>query len=195
MLLVKGWLFPGWVVSNPAGGDRNHEDPESVPVLRSPSRSRSVLWTLCFVCGLLTWAPQGIKTAMAAELAVTDPRHFTKSPERAPRPLDARLGRPAPAPPNSIPSSNLLYGPDDRRFSDFRYDRKLSRLCREGRFLQVRDRLFIVQLDGQVYGAAIGGHWALRDPNGAALPGFLYAIHRQHTGRCEVRRIGPFAGR
>ncbi len=194
MLLVKGWLFLLSADGIAAQGQRRRRDTAaSRERFRTASRRRGPA-ALVLACGLLGWAAQGNDTSLAAELATTDRRHSTSAPRPALRPFDARLNLPPPAPPNALPSSNLLYQRDDLGFSDLPYDRSLSRLCREGRFLQVRDRLFIARLGGQIYGAVVGGHWALWDPKGAALPGFIYAMHRQHTGRCEVRRISPLAG-
>lgn len=194
MLLVKGWLFPAQAARTPDLRHRTLGGWGHAPGRWKAANPRPGLAMLYLACGLLAWLSADSGSSMAAGLAVTDSRHFTKGPRPAPRPFDARLSRPPPAPPNALPSSNLLYRRDDLRFSDFPYDRSLSRLCREGRFLQIRDRLFIARLGGQIYGAVVGGHWALRDPRGAALPGFIYAMHRQHTGRCEVRRIGPLSG-
>lgn len=89
-------------------------------------------------------------------------------------------------PVNPQETSNLLFE-DDQRIEDFDLDRGLSRLCREGRFRQQREHLFIVRLGGYVHGAVIGGFWGLYDPERLAVPNLVYALRGQDTGRCEVR--------
>lgn len=90
-------------------------------------------------------------------------------------------GRPV----NPLPTSRLLLE-DDAPLESFELDRSLTRLCREGRFRQQRQPLFIVRLGGYVHGAVVGGAWGLYDPEGLAVPNLVYALRRQDTGRCEV---------
>jgi len=89
-------------------------------------------------------------------------------------------------PVNPQQTSNLLFE-DDQRIEAFDLDRGLSRLCREGRFRQQRQHLFIVRLGGYVHGAVIGGFWGLYDPERLAVPNLVYALRWQDSGRCEVR--------
>ncbi|MEQ9606356.1 MAG: hypothetical protein RLN99_01675 [Kiloniellaceae bacterium] len=89
-------------------------------------------------------------------------------------------------PVNPQQTSNLLFE-DDQRIEDFDLDRGLSQLCRQGRFRQQREHLFIVRLGGYVHGAVIGGFWGLYDPERLAVPNLVYALRGQDTGRCEVR--------
>lgn len=88
-------------------------------------------------------------------------------------------------PVNPRNSSHLIME-DERPLREFDHDRSLTELCRAGRFRQKRDRFLMVRLDGYIYGAVVGGHWALYDPEGMAVPDLIYVLKRQDTARCEV---------
>jgi len=92
------------------------------------------------------------------------------------------------SPVNPQETSNLLFEAD-QSIEDFDLDRGLSRLCREGRFRQQREHLYIVRLGGVVHGAVIGGFWGLYDPERLALRNVLYVVRWQDSGRCEVRVV------
>lgn len=92
------------------------------------------------------------------------------------------LARP---PVNPLPTSRLLLE-EEAPIATFDLDRGLTRLCREGRFRQQREHLFIVRLGGFVHGAVIGGAWGLYDPQRLAVPNLVYALRWQDSGRCEV---------
>ncbi|MGF1628314.1 MAG: hypothetical protein ACFCUT_02485 [Kiloniellaceae bacterium] len=95
------------------------------------------------------------------------------TPETVPRPV------------NPLPTSRLLLE-EAEPIAAFDLDRGLTRLCRDGRFRQQREHLFIVKLGGYVHGAVIGGYWGLYDPARLAVPNLVYAVRWQDTGRCEV---------
>lgn len=86
---------------------------------------------------------------------------------------------------NPLPTSRLLLE-EKAPIAEFDLDRGLTRLCRAGRFRQQREHLFVVRLGGFLHGAVIGGAWGLYDPERLAVPGLVYAIRWQDTGRCEV---------
>lgn len=96
-------------------------------------------------------------------------------------------------PVNPLPTSRLLLEDDDP-ITRFDIDRGLTRLCRQGRFRQQREHLFIVRLGGYVHGAVIGGAWGLYDPEGLAVPNLVYALRWQDTGRCEVYPVRHLPG-
>jgi len=151
--------------------------------MMSPFRVFGPIWLA--TCLILAFAP----VSLAAKLAGTDPRHFLEPPRKSP--FYSRNGQHQPSSrrPKPFPSSNLLAADGSRGYRDLQPELELSRLCRGRLFLQVRDRLFIVRLKGQIYGAAIGGHWSLDDRKGAASTGTIYVMHQQDTTRCEVRRM------
>ena len=111
--------------------------------------------------------------------------HLPVGPERA----QLRGAPPAPSlprrPVNQRQGSHLLLE-DDRRLDRFDLDYGLTELCRLGRFRQKRDRFLIVRLGGYTHGAVVGGHWALYDPEGLAVPDLVYAVRGQDTARCRV---------
>lgn len=83
---------------------------------------------------------------------------------------------------------------EDRALREFDRDRSLTELCRAGRFRQKQEHFLIVKLAGFVYGAVVGGHWSLYDPEGLAVPNLVYAIKGQDTARCDVyviRHLSP----
>ena len=88
-------------------------------------------------------------------------------------------------PVNARESSHLILE-EDRPLRSFDRDRGLTEFCRLGRFRQKRDRFLIVNLNGYIHGAVVGGHWSLYDPEGLAVPNLVYAIKGQDTARCEV---------
>lgn len=88
-------------------------------------------------------------------------------------------------PVNPLKTSNLIYQ-DEAPLRAFDLDRGLTRLCRAGRFRQQRSYLYVVRLAGYTHGAVIGGEWGLYDPERLAVPGLIYALRYQDTGRCEV---------
>ena len=90
-----------------------------------------------------------------------------------------------PRPVNPSKTSNLLLE-DDAPLSSFDRDRSLTESCRAGRFRQQREHLYIVRLGGFIHGAVVGGRRGLYDPEGLAVPGLVYALRWQDTGRCEV---------
>ena len=103
--------------------------------------------------------------------------------------------RRATRPVNTVRGSRLLYEKAEKRERDLDFDKRLSRLCRQGLFAQRRDRLFIARIGGMVYGAGVGGHWSLIDPGNNARPAFLYLIQNQGTGRCRVYRGAYLEGK
>jgi hypothetical protein len=88
-------------------------------------------------------------------------------------------------PVNPLQTSNLILE-DEAPLRSFELDRGLTGLCRAGRFRQQREHLYVVRLAGTTYGAVIGGEWGLYDPAGLGVPGLVYALRYQDTGRCEV---------
>lgn len=114
-----------------------------------------------------------------------DPAHLQLGEGRAAfRGLPAAPG-PARRPVNPLKTSNLIFE-DEAPLRSFDLDRGLTGLCRAGRFRQQRSYLYVVRLAGYTYGAVIGGEWGLYDPAGLGVPGLVYAIRYQDTGRCEV---------
>ncbi|CAN0361515.1 unnamed protein product, partial [Ectocarpus sp. 13 AM-2016] len=95
-------------------------------------------------------------------------------------------------PVNYRQGSHLLME-DERPLREFDRDRGLTDLCRAGRFRQKRDRFLMVRLAGFNHGAVVGGHWALYDPEGLAVPDLVYAVKGQDTARCEVYVIRHMA--
>ena len=135
---------------------------------------------LCASLGLLLLVLLPIRPAGAA-----DPAHLPIGEGRAafhglpPVPGGARR------PVNPLRSSNLILE-DEAPLRSFDLDRGLTGLCRAGRFRQQREHLYVVRLAGTTYGAVIGGEWGLYDPAGLGVPGLVYAVRYQDTGRCEV---------
>jgi len=143
---------------------------------------------------LTAWfLPLLVTSAIAAtlEMEATDPLHIPQGPKPGHRiPKD----EPRPetrGPVNTLPTSNVLFREPDHRLQDYPIERTLTKECRARRFRQVRDHMFIVKLGKRTYGAAVGGHWGLFDPQGLSRRGSIYVIHNQDTGRCQVRLIGP----
>lgn len=120
-------------------------------------------------------------------LANSNPDHFRSGAERH----DSRLPQP-PRAGHPIPrySSGLLLHEGPRAVADLVYERELSRACRAGRFGQVRDRLYVVRLAGEVHGAVQGGRLGLFDPDRLARPDVIYAVRAQDTAYCRIYRVG-----
>jgi|GEM_PF-5933511 len=143
---------------------------------------------------LAVWLlPVWLTGAVAAslEMKATDPSHIPQGLNR-----NHRIPRDEPRPEvrgpvNPLPTSNVLFQEPDDSLRDYPIDQTLSNQCRARRFLQVRDHMFIVKLGKQTYGAAVGGHWGLFDPQGLSREGSIYVIRNQDTGRCQVHLIGP----
>ena len=123
-----------------------------------------------------------------AELTTTKPSHYSDGvtdpalrlrPVREPRQLRIR----------AHPSSFLLQKSATRSITEMTYDKGLSELCRRRRFRQRQDRQFIVQLAGEIYGASIGGHPDLFDPERRATPNQIYAFRYHNSGRCQVYKV------
>lgn len=129
--------------------------------------------------------------ALAAALALGGPPVADASELRGRGLAPLTAGRPQPV--NPLPSSILLFE-DKQPLHSFDLDRGLSKLCRQGRFRQQRERLFTVRLGGFIHGAVIGQHWGLYDPEGLAVPNLVYALRWQDTGRCEVYVLRHLAG-
>ncbi len=139
-----------------------------------------ILSSLAICIGLLLAGPAPFFPAGAGE-----PARLPVGPER----LQTRGLPPVPAPArkpaNPLPNSFLLFEAEEP-LTSFDYDRSLSKLCRAGRFRQQRAHLYTVRLGGYLHGAVIGGRWGLYDPEGLAVPGLVYGLRWQDSGRCEV---------
>ncbi len=92
----------------------------------------------------------------------------SRAPTLARRPVNPRRG------------SHLILE-EDWPLRRFDRDRSLTELCRAGRFRQKQEHFLIVRLAGIVYGAVVGGHWSLYDPEGLAIPNLVYARKGQDT--------------
>ena len=75
-----------------------------------------------------------------------------------------------------------------------RPSRELSRACRNGRFRQLVAHRFVAVLDDKVYGAAIGRHGSLVDPEMMARDRIVYVFVGQGTTNCRVYSMGAFQG-
>ncbi len=138
--------------------------------------------------GLAVAALTGTLPALAKpDLATGDPRHFTTGAKAS----DDRLALPR-RNVRPIPRRNTgrLLHEDPRRLGDLIYERELSRACRAGRFRQVRDRLYVVRLAGEIHGAVQGGRRGLFDPDRLARADVIYAVRGQDTAYCRVYRVG-----
>lgn len=126
------------------------------------------------------------------ELTRTAPEHYEDGPPRE----DSEL-RFLPRSVRPIPrhrTSQVLMEVE-RSLHSFNFERSLSEACRADRFLQVRDRMYIVRLNGEIHGAVQGARLGLFDPDRLADIDVVYAIHQQGTARCRVYRIGEPAAR
>lgn len=74
-----------------------------------------------------------------------------------------------------------------------RHDYGLSKACRQGEFLQSRTGHYVAVLDGEIYGAAIGGQISLQDLGDFAKTGQVYVFIGQGASYCRVFKVedGP----
>ena len=145
-------------------------------------------WLRCVLLATLCWvAPPAPLAAQPAALSKTAPEHYERGPRQKESDLRhlPRQVRPIPRHRTSQPLMTV-----DRPLPSFYYDRRLSQACRAGRFLQVRDRMYVVRLAGEVHGAVQGARLGLFDPDQLAAVDVVYAVRNQGTGRCQIYRIG-----
>lgn len=144
---------------------------------------KSILPSMSVVLFALIWLAPA-----RAEISVTHPRHYGTAPKRV-------TTQPA-----AIPHSKTKLPPikpgvifrSDETLADgnWNLDRELSNYCRDGKFVQKRDRRYIAVLKGQIYGAATDSRQTLYDPRGVAVPDNVYVFRSQGTTRCRVYHRG-----
>lgn len=135
---------------------------------------------------LIAWA----SPSLGLELKRTDPAHKGVYQEQ-PTPGLPKARTPQ-RPANAEKGSRVLFQDRSMTLASFPSDNSLSSACRRGRFAQALDQRFIVRLKGGVYGAAIGGHWSLRDPGQLSEFNRLYVIRNQSNSRCRVYPLQRF---
>ncbi|TQV79225.1 hypothetical protein [Denitrobaculum tricleocarpae] len=124
----------------------------------------------------------------AAEISVTHPRHYATPPKRVttqPAAIPHGKTRLPPIRPGVIFRSDESLGE-----GNWNLDKELSKLCRDGKFVQKRDRRYVAVLKGQIYGAATASRQTLSDPQGFAVPDNIYVFRSQGTTRCRVYHRG-----
>ena len=148
---------------------------------------------LLLAVSLLIAAPLPGPPSAAGELATTHPAHHSRGVQ--PR-LRAPLLRHTPVrrPVNPRPSSVLLMDETRRGLEDFKLVKPLTKACRDGRFRQVRDRRYIAKVQGMTYGAGLGGHASLYDPDRRAMGGMVYIFKNEDSSRCLVYLLGARTG-
>lgn len=132
---------------------------------------------------LSLWLPPA-----AAEISVTHPRHYANPPKRVttePAVMPHGKTRLPPIRPGVIFRSDETLGE-----GNWTLDRELSNSCRDGKFVQRRDRRYVAVLKGQIYGAATASRKTLYDPRGVAAPDNIYVFRSQGTTRCRVYHRG-----
>ena len=74
-----------------------------------------------------------------------------------------------------------------------RHDYGLTKACRQGEFLQSRVGHYVAVLDGEIYGAAVGGLISLIDPRDLAKARRIYLFIGQGASYCRVFTVeeGP----
>lgn len=138
----------------------------------------------------LVWlAPGGFRLSEArAEISSTHPRHYTTPPKRVTTSPAAIPHGKTHLPP--LRPGVLLRSDDTLGSGNWNLDQVLSDYCREGRFVQKRDRRYVAVLNGRTYGAATDSRIALYDPRGIASPDTVYVFRSQGTSRCRVYHQG-----
>ncbi len=127
-------------------------------------------------------------TPAQAEIAVTHPRHYSTPPKRM-------TTQPAAIPHSKtklprIKPGVIFRSDETLAEGNWTLDRELSDFCRDGKFVQKRDRRFVAVLKGQIYGAATDSRQTLYDPRGVAIPDNVYVFRSQGTTRCRVYHRG-----
>ncbi|MGF1610125.1 MAG: hypothetical protein ACFCUQ_12060 [Kiloniellales bacterium] len=154
-----------------------------MPSLKPSLLNRAVVAGL-FVTLLLAAQAPGSR----AQLSQTDPNHYGSGVGQSRAP--ATEGRGVPDFRSRNPNSRLLMDSGRRLRDGGPPDRRLTQACRNGRFRQAVDHRFVARLDGQTYGAGIGGRSMLYDPQRMAQDGILYVFVGQGTTNCQVYMLG-----
>lgn len=123
--------------------------------------------------------------SLSAGAAWADDKHLPVGPGKTRIQGLALPPGPPRRPVNPRETSHLILE-EDRPLRWFDLDQGLTELCRLGRFRQKQEHFLIVNLDGYIHGAVVGGHWSLYDPEGLAVPNLVYAVKGQDGARCEV---------
>lgn len=127
-------------------------------------------------------------TPARAEIAVTHPQHYATPPNRV-------TTQPAAVPHSKTKLPRIRPGVifrSDETLAEgnWNLDKELSDYCRDGKFVQKRDRRYVAVLKGQIYGAATDSRQTLYDPRGVAVPDNVYVFRSQGTTRCRVYHRG-----
>ncbi|WP_282608307.1 hypothetical protein [Pelagibius sp. Alg239-R121] len=145
--------------------------------------SKSFLPSMVVLILSLTWT-----WSAEAEISVTHPRHYATPPKRVTtKPAAVPHGK-VRLPP--IKPGVLLRSDDTLGTGNWNLDQVLSEYCREGKFVQKRDRRYTAVLNGRTYGAATSSRATLYDPRGVAAPDTVYVFRSQGTSRCRVYHRG-----
>lgn len=123
-----------------------------------------------------------------AEISVTHPRHYGNPPKRVTtQPATIPHGR-TKLPP--IRPGVIFRSDENLGEGQWRLDKVLSKQCRNGKFVQKRDRRYVAVLAGQTFGAATASRQTIYDPRSLALPDSIYLFRAQGTTRCRVYHRG-----
>lgn len=82
--------------------------------------------------------------------------------------------------------SRLVLRDEGRLIEKWVLSANLSKACSNRLFRQKRDNFFVAVVDGQTYGAAVGGHGSLVDRAKLAEKQVVYLFRGQGTTDCRV---------
>jgi hypothetical protein len=124
----------------------------------------------------------GMPFAAAGELSVTHPSHYARPGETLQGSGTSILGRTK----QVRPGSNVIVRDDGALLDAWRLNPDLSRACNRRLFRQHRDQYLVGVVEGQTYGAAVGGHSSLVDRVQMAENQTVYLFRGQGTTDCRV---------
>lgn len=140
-----------------------------------------VKWLKCFAGAALALTLSA-PPAGAAELVTTHPSHYARPGEALGGAGGSILGRTKQA---RRGSRVIVRDPDALR-AGWMLNAQLSRACTQRLFRQKRDQFLVGIVEGQTYGAAVGGHSSLEDRAKMAKEKVVYLFRGQDTTDCRV---------
>ena len=137
-------------------------------------------FALVLCCGISAGALSG--AAAAADLVTTNPKHYANPGASMPSGSDSIFNRTKQA----RAGSRVVVRDDATLTTNWLLNPDLSRACNKRQFRQKRDQYLIGVVEGQTYGAAVGGHSSLYDPAKMAVSQVVYLFRGQGTTDCRV---------